>query len=166
MPDDLAEFAANVVKLACERRVTLVTVESCTAGGLVQLLAAAEGAGEAIEGGLVVYSKSTKTAVAGVPQELIAGHTAVSGEVASAMASGGLNHSPADIAVAITGVAGPAPDEDGNPVGLVFVAAAAKDGRRKVLRHEFGSSGKEQICALAMRSALVLLEEMLTTQLP
>jgi nicotinamide-nucleotide amidase len=77
------------------------------------------------------------------------------------MATGGLARCPADLVVAITGVAGPEPDEDGNPVGLVFVAAAARDGRVKSAQHEFGKIGREEICSAAMRAALSLLEDML-----
>jgi len=82
------------------------------------------------------------------------------------MAEGGLARCPADIVVAITGVAGPKPDEDGNPVGLVFVAAASRDGRKQVLRHEFGKQSKEEICAAAMGAALDLAEQLLATQVP
>ena len=100
------------------------------------------------------------------PEKLIAAHTAVSEEVAQAMATGGLARCPAGIVVAVTGVAGPDPDEDGNPVGLVFVAAAARDGRLRIVRHEFGRRPKRDICNAAMRSALDLVAELLTGQLP
>jgi nicotinamide-nucleotide amidase len=97
---------------------------------------------------------------------MLATHTAVSADVAAAMAKGGLSRCPADFVVSITGVAGPEPDEDGNPVGLVYVAVAARDGRSRVARHEFGERGKDDICAAAMGAALTLLEELLVEQLP
>ena len=77
------------------------------------------------------------------------------------MAAGGLARCPAELVVAITGVAGPEPDEDGNPVGLVYVAAAARDDRLRVERHQFGKGSRNEICAAAMVAALELLEDFL-----
>ena len=93
---------------------------------------------------------------------MLVAHTAVSAEVAEAMAVGGLARCPANFAVAITGVAGPAPDEDGNDVGLVYVAVAARDGRKRVARHEFGRRDKKQICAAAIAAVLMLLKHLLS----
>jgi nicotinamide-nucleotide amidase len=90
-----------------------------TAGALACALAEAEGAGEVFHGGFVTYSKESKSFAVGVPLEVISKDTAVSAQVAKAMAMGGVERS-ADIAMAVTGVAGPDPDEDGNPVGLVL----------------------------------------------
>jgi nicotinamide-nucleotide amidase len=159
--NDLENQAQRIVKLARRRRMTLATVESCTAGSLVNLLAQAEGASEALQGGFVVYTKENKIAAVGVSPALIAQHTAISAEVAEAMATGGLARSPASVVVSITGVAGPEPDEDGNPVGLVYVAAAARDGRTRVVKNEFGMQSKDQICGASMTVALELIEEML-----
>ena len=124
MVDRMKELSGRIMHLARERRMTLATVESCTAGSLAYLLSQAEGASDTLHGGFIVYTKENKTAALGVPKELLATHTAVSAEVAGAMAKGGLSRCPADFVVSITGVAGPDPDEDGNPVGLVYVAAA------------------------------------------
>jgi nicotinamide-nucleotide amidase len=158
---DLQNQASRVVKLALDRGATLATVESCTAGALAHTLSQAEGAGEVLHGGFVVYTKENKTASVGVPADLLARHSAVSAEVAQAMADGGLSRCPAKLVVSITGVAGPEPDEDGNPVGLVFVAAAAQDGRKRVVRKNLGEHPKSEICAAAMRTALELLEQLL-----
>jgi nicotinamide-nucleotide amidase len=161
MSSRLKDRAEQISRLARERHMTLATVESCTAGSLAHLLSNAEGASETLHGGFVVYTKANKVAAVGVPQTLLAAHTAVSAEVAQAMAEGGLARSPADIVVAITGVAGPEPDEDRNPVGRVFVSAAARDGRKRVLRHDYGEASKEEICRRAMGSALDLIEQLL-----
>jgi PncC family amidohydrolase len=162
----MTELSARIMRLARERRMTIATVESCTAGSLAQLLSQAEGASDTLHGGFVVYTKENKMAAVGVPKELLARHTAVSAEVAQAMARGGLGRCPANIVVAITGVAGPAPDEDGNPVGLVYVAAAGRDGRIKAARHDFGKRTKAEICSAAMSAALALVEELLTGRVP
>lgn len=119
-------LAQCAVTRAHERNLTLVTVESCTAGALACALSRADGASQVLHGGFVVYTKANKVAAVGVPWEVLRTHTAVSVEVARAMAVGGLSRSPADLAIAITGVAGPEPDEDGNPVGLAYVAAAMR----------------------------------------
>jgi PncC family amidohydrolase len=109
---DLKAEAERVVGLAKSKKLTLLTVESCTAGALACALAEAEGAGEVFHGGFVVYSKENKSFTVGVPGEVISKHTAVSAQVAKAMAVGGVERSPADIALAVTGVAGPNPDEE------------------------------------------------------
>ena len=166
MTSSLRDRAEQISKLSQERHMTLATVESCTAGSLAHLLSQAEGASETLHGGFVVYTKANKVAAVGVPKELLAAHTAVSAQVAQAMAEGGLARCPADIVVAITGVAGPEPDEDGNPVGRVFVAAAARDGRKRVMRQDYGQASKEDICGGAMATALDLIEQLLQTQVP
>ena len=159
--DDLKAEAERLVGLAKSRKLTLLTVESCTAGALACALANAEGAGDVLHGGFVVYTKENKCAAVGVSVELIRQHTAVSAAVAKAMAVGGLERSPAHIAMAITGVAGPEPDEDGNPVGLTFVAAAGRDGR--VLEQRLDLSGsKVEICQQAMSAALQLARRLMT----
>ena len=161
MSELLLAHATRIMKLAQQRRMTLATVESCTAGSLVRLLSETEGASNTLHGGFVVYTKENKVHAVGVPPPLLAKCTAVSEEVARAMAEGGLQRCPASLVVAITGVAGPEPDEDGNPVGLVYVAAARRDGASRVVRHDFGNRGKEEICRAAMRESLALLEQML-----
>jgi nicotinamide-nucleotide amidase len=165
-PLELEKRAETVVELALARSATLATVESCTAGSLAHLLSQAEGASTVLHGGFIVYTKENKTAAIGVPEDLLAVHTAVSAEVAQAMAAGGLARCPANLVAAITGVAGPEPDEDGNPVGLVYVAVAARDGGTKVVKHDFGKLPKQEICTAAMGAALDLLEEFLHRQAP
>jgi PncC family amidohydrolase len=159
----MSEVSAAVnhtMHLAQQRKMTVITVESCTAGALACALAEAEGASDTLHGGFVVYTKMNKSAALGVPRELIEKYTAVSAPVAKAMATAGLIRSPADISLAITGVAGPEPDEDGNPVGLAFVAAAVRDGR--VLEERLQLSGsKQDICRSAMLAVLALADKLL-----
>jgi nicotinamide-nucleotide amidase len=157
---DLKNQAARVVERAKAGGFTLATAESCTAGSLGHLLSQAPGAGEVFHGGFTVYTKANKTAALGVPEGLLA-HTAVSKEVAKAMAQGAIARCPADIIAAITGVAGPAPDEDGNPVGLVVVAVASRDGRSRAEQHDFGKRDRNEICAAASAAALALVESLL-----
>jgi nicotinamide-nucleotide amidase len=161
MKRSLAQRAEAVIKEAQARHLTLATVESCTAGSLGLLLADAPGASSILHGGFIVYTKANKTVAAGVPPALIEAHTAVSREVAEAMARGGIARSPADIAIAITGVVGPEPDEDGNPVGLIHMAAASRDGRVSHMKANFGARSREESRALTLDAALRLLEAMI-----
>jgi PncC family amidohydrolase len=119
-----------------------------------------EGASEVFQGGFVVYTKAAKSAAVGVPGSLIDRHTAVSREVALAMARGGLERIPADVVVAITGVAGPDPDEHGNPVGLVHIAAVSRHGGERHVERRFGQRSKEEILQSSMRDGLTLLAEL------
>jgi nicotinamide-nucleotide amidase len=133
---------------------------------LATLLSQTEGAGKVLHGGFIVYTKANKTAAVGVPPELLEEQTAVSADVARAMAEGGLTRCPATIVVAITGVTGPEPDEDGNPVGLVFSAAAVRDGRIEGVRLQTGKREKEEICRIVMSAALDLVENLLLAHRP
>ena len=160
-PDELASQAARVIEAAQSAGVTLAAAESCTAGALATLLANAPGAGDIFHGSFVVYTKENKVKALGVEAALISRHSAVSAEVAKAMALGALERSPADVTVAITGVAGPEPDEDGNPVGLVHIAAAQSDGTVLHEEHRFGDLPHAEICAKASMGALAMLKAML-----
>jgi nicotinamide-nucleotide amidase len=160
-PNELASHAARVIEAAQKAGVTLAAAESCTAGALATLLANAPGAGEIFHGSFVVYTKENKVKALGVEAALIARHSAVSEQVAKAMALGALERSPADVTVAITGVAGPEPDEDGNPVGVVHIAAAQNNGAVLHEEHRFGDLPHAEICARASRRALALLEALL-----
>lgn len=156
--DDLAELAKRVLEKAKQRGLTLATAESCTAGSLATLLADAPGASASFHGGFVVYTKENKRAALGVRADLIAAHGAVSGPVAEAMAAGVLSRCPADVAVAITGVAGPEPDEDGNPVGLMHVAVAVRGEGLHHQAHAFGPAQREETRKRVLSAALELTE--------
>jgi nicotinamide-nucleotide amidase len=155
----LKHQVSSVVAKLKDRNLSVVTAESCTAGLLAALLSKAEGAGEVLKGGFVCYAKEQKTIALGVPADLLESKTAVAGEVATAMAVGALEHSTADIALAVTGVLGPEPDEDGNPVGLVYVARCSRDGQERLERYDFGHLSHDQLCAKTLNAAVLMLEE-------
>jgi PncC family amidohydrolase len=158
--DDLAQRVMNKAA-ACE--MTVVTAESCTAGCLATLLADTEGAMDCFHGGIVSYSKENKVFCLGVSPALIAQHTAVSVQVAEAMARGALRCTPASLAVAITGVAGPEPDEDGNPVGEVCISVAGRDRGIAHRTLSLGVHPRDEIRRRAMREALHLIESFLNS---
>jgi nicotinamide-nucleotide amidase len=150
--------AAEVLALAKRKGLTLVTAESCTGGLLASVLSDAPGAAERLQGGFTVYTKEHKTVALGIPRALLERESAVSEPVARALAEEALAHSIADIAVSITGVAGPSTDGDGNPVGLVHFAAARRRFTTIHLRREFGDIGRGAVRYQAVMQALVLIE--------
>jgi nicotinamide-nucleotide amidase len=150
----LPELAKRALETARRNSVTVITAESCTAGKLATLLSEAPGAGELLHGGFVTYTKEHKTKALGVPAALLKSKGAVCADVAIAMAKGALAYSPAHIAVAITGVAGPEPDEDGNPVGFVCIAVAREGQDPSHLEKHYGAIGRDKICEQAMADAL------------
>jgi nicotinamide-nucleotide amidase len=107
---------------------TLATAESCTGGLLAARITELPGASEYFNGGFVVYSNAAKVALAGVPEELIEAHGAVSAEVARALADGARAALEADVGVGVTGVAGPGGGSEEKPVGLVWLSVTLGDG--------------------------------------
>ncbi len=129
MVNDTSESDAAVAALADvlrARGATIATAESCTGGMIAAACTALAGSSDWFERGFVTYSNAAKTEMLGVPAPLIAQHGAVSEEVACAMAEGALAHSPATLAVAVTGIAGPAGATPGKPVGTVWLAVARR----------------------------------------
>lgn len=155
-PDETA--LATHVLLACRARgLKIATAESCTGGLVVAALTDIAGSSEVVERGFITYSNAAKEAMLGVPAETLARHGAVSRETAEAMANGALAHSPADLAVAITGVAGPGGGSVDKPVGLVQFAAAARDGRLVHRERRFGDIGRAEVRHRSVIQALEML---------
>lgn len=151
-PPDLALQAERTLD-ACRRAgLTLSTVESCTGGLAAAALTGVAGSSDVVERGFVTYSNEAKTELVGVAGALIEAAGAVSEEVARAMAAGGLRHSRADVAVAITGIAGPAGGSPGKPVGLVHIAAARRAGPTLHERHVFAGDRQAVREASALRA--------------
>ena len=135
--DQLGSVAEQVGGLLKDQGSRLTTVESCTGGWIAQSVTAVAGSSVWFERGFITYSNEAKHELVGVPGLLIIENGAVSGPVARAMARGGLDHSPADIAVAVTGVAGPDGGSIEKPVGTVFVSWALRSGALRTERFLF-----------------------------
>lgn len=116
---------------------TIATAESCTGGLLGAYFTEVPGSSNVFERGFVTYSNESKTEMLGVDAALIQQHGAVSEEVAEAMVKGVLEKSPADAAIAITGIAGPANDSDDKPVGLVYISAIIRGGEPHTTAYNF-----------------------------
>ena len=123
----IEDLAHNVLRRACEWKLTLATAESCTGGMLAEHLTHLAGSSNYFLGGVVCYSNQMKTALAGVPASLIEAKGAVSAEVASALADGIRKSAAATIGIGITGIAGPGGGTPEKPVGTVFIALATAE---------------------------------------
>ena len=156
--EELAKAAEHLLQLARRAGLTIVTAESCTAGLLAAVLSTGTGASELLHGGFVTYTKANKSAALGVPQDLLREKGAVCVEVAQAMAEGALARCPADLSVAVTGVAGPLPDEDGNSVGLAYIAVARRGFDTTVVEKNYGNIGRDAICVCIIRDAIAALK--------
>ena len=124
LSSELLADAKKVIDVCREAGLKIATVESCTGGLLVGALTSIAGSSEVVERGFVTYSNAAKSEQVGVPGALIDAHGAVSEEVARAMAEGGVSQSQADLAIAVTGIAGPDGGTTDKPVGLVHIAGA------------------------------------------
>jgi nicotinamide-nucleotide amidase len=123
--DDVLAAQVDALAAALKRRGwMLATAESCTGGLIAAACTSLAGSSDWFERGVVSYSNDAKSELLGVPAELIAAHGAVSAEVARAMAEGALARSPAHIAIAVTGIAGPSGGTPAKPVGTVWMAIA------------------------------------------
>jgi nicotinamide-nucleotide amidase len=150
--------AAALVAAYAARGLKLATAESCTGGLVAGLLTAIPGSSAVVERGFVTYSNESKTEAIGVPAALIAAHGAVSEPVARAMAEGALTHSHADVAVAITGIAGPGGGSAAKPVGLVWFGLAIKGLPPQTRECRFDDTGRTGIRLAAVAIALALLD--------
>jgi nicotinamide-nucleotide amidase len=156
----LISLGVEALKVARQHNRKLVAVESCTGGLIATVLSEAPGAVDYFDGAFVTYTVDQKCSALDLDPILIEQEGAVSGAVASAMAEAALTHCNADVAVAVTGVAGPDKDEKGNPVGLVFLARASRHQPTFVERKEFGDIGRSKIRYAAAADALRLIMRM------
>jgi nicotinamide-nucleotide amidase len=152
----LLEEAAALLDACRARHLLLATAESCTGGLIAAALTAIPGSSDVLERGFVTYSNAAKTELVGVPAELIAEHGAVSGPVARAMAEGAVAHSRADIAISVTGVAGPSGGTARKPVGLVWLGLARR-GSPTVAEHQVFAGDRTAIREAAVARAFALI---------
>lgn len=157
MTADLDDLAARVLATCRARGLMLATAESCTGGLVAGALTDIAGSSDVVERGFVTYSNAAKVEMLGVPEAWIAEHGAVSELVARAMAEGAIARSRADVAVAVTGIAGPGGGSAGKPVGLVHFAAARRGAATLHVERRFGDLGRAEIRRRSVAQALELL---------
>jgi nicotinamide-nucleotide amidase len=158
LPDEAAlTTQAEALLNQCRRAgLTLATAESCTGGLIAATLTAIPGCSDVVAGGFVTYSNALKSTALGVPAALIASEGAVSEPVALAMAQGVLARTEADLAVAVTGIAGPGGGGPTRPVGLVWLAAVRRGLPPVAHRHVFAGD-RQQVRSSTVAAALTLL---------
>jgi nicotinamide-nucleotide amidase len=161
MTSELKDRATALLEAYLQRGLKIATAESCTGGLVAALLTEIAGSSAVVERGFVTYSNEAKTELIGVPADLIAAHGAVSEPVARAMAEGAVAHSYADVAVGITGIAGPGGATATKPVGLVHFGLARKGAATVHLERRYGDLGRENVRQRAVEDALLLLEQAL-----
>jgi nicotinamide-nucleotide amidase len=161
MTSELKDRATALLDAYRHRGLKIAMAESCTGGLVAALLTEIAGSSAVVERGFVTYSNEAKTELIGVPADLIAAHGAVSEPVARAMAEGAVAHSYADVAVGITGIAGPGGATATKPVGLVHFGLARKGAATVHLERRYGDLGRENVRQRAVEDALLLLEQAL-----
>lgn len=137
-PQDLLARAAGLLVAYRAKGAKIATAESCTGGLIAATLTEIPGSSDVVDRGFVTYSNGAKTDLLGVTEPLLAAHGAVSAEVAEAMVRGALTRSAAEVAVAVTGIAGPGGATATKPIGLVYLAAQRQKRDPVVERHVFG----------------------------
>jgi nicotinamide-nucleotide amidase len=154
----LRDAAKRVLALCRARGLQVATAESCTGGLVAAALTEIPGSSDVVDRGFVTYSDDAKRAMLGVPATTLERHGAVSAQTAKAMAAGALKNSRADLAVSITGIAGPGGGSKQKPVGLVYFAAASRDGRRIARKRLYGAIGRRRVRLRSVLEALALLQ--------
>jgi nicotinamide-nucleotide amidase len=156
---NLVRAAQDAMRALLTRNLSVVTAESCTAGLISSVLSQAEGAASGLHGAFVVYTKEQKSIALGVPAPLLSSRGSVNEDVVRWMAEGALERSNADVALAVTGVLGPEEDEDGNPVGLVFLSCCRRGRRASAVRREFPATATDRLRHEVVIAALRLLKQ-------
>ena len=153
---EMRDAAERVLHACRKRKLKVVTAESCTGGLVAATLTAIAGSSDVVDRAFVTYANEAKREMLGVPWDALLGHGAVSDPVARAMAAGALARSGADLAVSVTGVAGPGGGTDEKPVGLVYLAAMRVGHEPIAERHVFPGD-RDSIRRVSVLTALAML---------
>jgi nicotinamide-nucleotide amidase len=153
---EMRDAAERVLHACRKRKLKVVTAESCTGGLVVATLTAIAGSSDVVERAFITYANEAKREMLGVPWDALLGHGAVSDPVARAMAAGALARSGADLAVSVTGVAGPGGGTAEKPVGLVHFAAVRTGHEPITERHVFPGD-RDSIRRVSVLTALTML---------
>jgi nicotinamide-nucleotide amidase len=152
---EIRESAEHVLEVCRRKKLRVVTAESCTGGLIAGALTAIAGSSDVVDRAFITYSNEAKREMIGVPWDAILGHGAVSEPVARAMAAGALARGNAQIAVSVTGVAGPGGGTPDKPVGLVHFAAQ-RAGYDAIVEHHVFPGDRDQIRRLTVVTALAM----------
>ena len=161
MQDQTAIAAARTLLDICTRKkLTLATAESCTGGLVSAAISEIPGSSAVLDRGFVTYSNEAKQQMLGVAPTTLEAYGAVSRECAEEMAKGAVTRASVDLAVSITGIAGPTGAVPGKPVGLVFFCAASRNGRMISHERRYGDIGRAAVRRESVLHALTMLQEL------
>ncbi len=158
-PADIESTAARIISAFGARGLTLATAESCTGGLIVGALTEISGSSAVVDRGFVTYSNQAKIGLLGVNPETLERCGAVSRQTAMEMVEGALSRSGCDVAVAVTGIAGPGGGTEEKPVGLVHLAARSRNAPLLHREMRYGDLGRSEIRLATVRTALEMLIE-------
>ena len=162
LDDDIADAAKGLLDICIAKKLSIATAESCTAGLVAGALTEIPGSSAVVDRGFVTYSNQAKHEMLGVRNDTLTAHGAVSRQTAEAMVRGVLGHSKVDLAVSITGIAGPGGGSADKPVGLVHFAAATRDGHRLHREKRYGDIGRGPVRMRSVAEALAMIELLAT----
>lgn len=162
MDAELRAAARRVVEACVARHLTIATAESCTGGLVAAALTEIPGSSATVMCGFVTYSNEAKQSMLGVSTDILLEHGAVSRAAAQAMARGALARGAVDLAVAITGIAGPGGGSAEKPVGLVHLVAVGRTGAHLWREERYGDIGRAEVRGRATLTALAMLEQLAT----
>lgn len=166
LDEELGNRATALLDLCKSKHLMVVTAESCTGGLVAAALTNIAGSSAVIDRGFVTYTNEAKQQMIGVPAATLKKYGAVSRETAEAMAKGALAHAAADLAVSVTGIAGPGGGTPGKPVGLVHFAAATRGGRLIHQERRFGDVGRTEVRRKSVLQAMAMLTELAEQEKP
>lgn len=158
--DDIVEAAKRLFDIARRKNLTVATAESCTAGLVAGTLTEIPGMSSMLDRGFITYSNAAKQEMLGVSADTLKKYGAVSRETAEEMAKGALAHAPVDLAVSVTGIAGPDGGSPEKPVGLVHFATASRSGRLVHAEKRFGNPGRAEVRKQSVLQAFRMLHDL------
>jgi len=160
LDDDIVEAARRLLDICKRKNLLVATAESCTAGLVAGTLTEVPGTSSILDRGFVTYSNQAKQDMVGVSAATLKTHGAVSRETADEMARGALAHAPVDLAVSVTGIAGPDGGSAEKPVGLVHFAAASRGGQFIHAEKRFGNIGRADVRKQSVLQAFRMLHDL------
>jgi nicotinamide-nucleotide amidase len=163
---EIIDASVNLLDLCKEKKLTAATAESCTGGLVAGALSEISGSSAVLDRGFVTYSNEAKQQMLGVTPSTIDVYGAVSKECAEEMAKGALAHAQVDLAVSITGIAGPTGATPGKPIGLVYFCAASRSGRLIAHDRKYGDIGRSNVRRASVIQALAMLQELAEKEEP
>jgi nicotinamide-nucleotide amidase len=166
LDDDIVDAAKRLLDICRRKNLTIATAESCTAGLVAGTLAEVPGISSMLDRGFITYSNQAKQDMLGVSAATLKAHGAVSRQTAQEMARGAIAHAAVDLAVSVTGIAGPDGGSAEKPVGLVHFAAASRSGRLTHAEKRFGDIGRAEIRKQSVLQAFRMLHDLAEGEAP